>query len=478
MGMNTLNKENKTMFECKICHENFEKITALTTHIQFHHKDYTTQSYYDKFLKKQEEGICPTCGGPTPFRGLIKGYQKFCSNKCVWQDPEVKAKRAESISKLSDEQVREWRQKNIEAHKNADGKCISYEELEKRQKRSEESFKKYFEKSDCTFISYDQESQRVTFQCRKCGNESTYVRSLVDRMARNDDYTICCHCYNRKSVSTAEREIRDLIKTIYTGDIITNDRNILGNRELDIVLPDKKIAIEYDGLHWHNENIVEPKYHLKKTEECESKNYQLIHIFEDEWKFKRDIVVSRLKSILGNNERIYARDTECIEIQFEECKKFLELNHIQGNCVSQWRYGLILNHELVAVMTFGKSRFSDEYELLRFANKTGIDIVGGASKLLSHFLKDNEEIRKIVSFADRRWSRGKLYEALGFRFVRKTNPSYYYIVDHKRVNRMKFQKSNLVKMGYSPGKTEHEIMNEHGYYRIYDCGTLKYELTR
>ena len=118
------------MYECKICGKaDFEKITQLTTHIQFHHKDYTSQCYYDKFLKRTGDGICPTCGGPTPFRGLIKGYQKFCSNKCVWQDPEVKAKRAESISNLTDEQVREWRQKNIESHKNDDGKCISYEEL-------------------------------------------------------------------------------------------------------------------------------------------------------------------------------------------------------------------------------------------------------------------------------------------------------------------------------------------------------------
>lgn len=477
--MNPLNEENKTMFECKICGRNdFEKITALTTHIQFHHKDYTAQSYYDVFLKKSGEGICQTCGGPTPFRGLIKGYQKFCSNKCVWQDPAVKAKRAESISKLTEEQVREWRQKNIESHKNADGKCISYEELEKRQKRSEESFKKYFEKADCEFISYNQESQSVTFRCNKCGNESTYVRSLIDRMARTADYTICHFCNNRKSVSTPERELREFLSSIYHGKISLNDRKILDRRELDIVIPDKKLAIEYDGFYWHNENIVSSKYHIEKTESCEAAGYKLIHIFEDEWRDKRPIVESRLRGILGLNDRIYARETECRELSYEESREFLEENHIQGSCMSKWRYGLFYNDHLVAVMTFGKSRFEDGFELLRFCNKLNTNVVGGAGKLLARFRADHPEIEKIVSYADRRWSVGDLYEKLRFKLVQKTDPSYFYIVNHQRKSRLQFQKHKLVAEGADPSLSEHEIMKQKKCSRIYDCGTLKYEWTR
>lgn len=466
------------MFECKICHENFEKITQLTTHIQFHHKDYTVRSYYDEFLKKPRKGICPTCGGPTPFRGLIKGYQKFCSNKCVWQDPEVKAKRAESISKLTEEQVRGWRLKNIDAHKNADGKCISYEELEKRQKRSEESFKKYFDKADCEFISYDQEAQRVTFRCRKCGNEATYVRSLIDRMARTEDYGICHFCNNRKSVSTPERDLRKFLTDSYQGKILLNDRKILDGKELDIVLPEKKLAIEYDGFYWHNENVVSSKYHLEKTEACESEGYRLIHIFEDEWRDKRPIVESRMRGILGLNDRIYARKTECKEISYEESRKFLEDNHIQGSCMSKWRYGLFYHDQLVAVMTFGKSRFEDGFELLRFCNKVNTNVVGGAGKLLARFRADHPEIEKIVSYADRRWSAGGLYEKLGFKLAQKTDPSYFYIVNHERKSRLQFQKHKLVAEGADPSLSEHEIMKQRKRPRIYDCGTLKYELTR
>jgi hypothetical protein len=63
-------------------------------------------------------------------------------------------------------------------------------------------------------------------------------------------------------------------------------------------------------------------------------------------------------------------------------------------------------------MTFGKSRFKDEFEMLRFCNKKYLNIVGGASKLFSHFLNDHNEILEVISYADRRWSIGNLYTKL------------------------------------------------------------------
>lgn len=128
-------------------------------------------------------------------------------------------------------------------------------------------------------------------------------------------------------------------------------------------------------------------------------------------------------------------------------------------------------------MTFGKSRFNEnEFELLRFCNKLFTNVVGGASRLLSHFKKMHPEIQEIVSYADRRWSRGQLYEKLGFKKEYVTDPNYYYIVDRKRKNRMLFQKHKLVADGADPNKTEREIMKEKGFKRIYDCGSIKYSL--
>lgn len=229
------------------------------------------------------------------------------------------------------------------------------------------------------------------------------------------------------------------------------------------------------GVYWHNELHKPSNFHLWKTEECEKQGIQLIHIFEDEWAYKQEIVKSRLKGLLGCNERIFARKTYCKEITFAESKKFLDANHIQGNCISKYNYGLFYNDELVSVMTFGKSRYAKgRMELLRFANKLYTNVIGGASKLFKHFLNDHPEISEIDSYADRRWSIGNLYETLDFKRISVTSPSYFYVVNGVRENRMKYQKHKLVKEGYDANKTEHEIMLEREIYRIYDCGNIKF----
>ena len=263
-------------------------------------------------------------------------------------------------------------------------------------------------------------------------------------------------------------------------------RDIIPPYELDIYIPDKKIAIEYDGLHWHSEIHNENKnYHLNKTLECEKQGIRLIHIFEDEWLYKQEIVKSRLKNILGiTNERIYARKCILKEISSKESFDFLEKNHIQGSSMSMFRYGLYYNDELVSLMTFGRLRqtkknnidYDNEYELLRFCNKLNTTVVGGASKLLKHFIKIKRPL-KIISYADRRWSDGHLYETLGFTHTHDSRPNYFYVVGQHRENRFKYRKGELVKQGFDSSKSEHEIMLERKIYRIYDCGTMVFEMT-
>ena len=81
---------------------------------------------------------------------------------------------------------------------------------------------------------------------------------------------------------------------------------------------------------------------------------------------------------------------------------------------------------------------------------------------------------EITTYADRSISQGKLYETLGFNFIGKTNPNYYYIIDGIRHHRFNYRKDLLVKQGYNINKTEHEIMIDRKIYRIYDSGNLKF----
>ena len=288
----------------------------------------------------------------------------------------------------------------------------------------------------------------------------------------------CGFIYTKK-----EQEIKDFLKTLNV-NIIENDKTILGGLELDILLPDHNLAIEFDGLYWHNEIYKSSNFHLNKTELALKKGITLIHIFEDEWDFKQDIVKSRLKNFLKLSEnKIHGRKCLIKEVDSKECGKFLDDNHLQGNTNGSIRYGLYNNNNLVSVMMFNKPRLGignnselNSYELTRFCNKINCSVMGSASKLLNHFITEYNPL-KIISYADRRWSSGNLYETLNFKKKHFNNPNYWYIIGYKRKHRFGFRKHILQKEGYDTvNKTEHVIMLERKIYRIYDCGTICYEL--
>jgi hypothetical protein len=281
----------------------------------------------------------------------------------------------------------------------------------------------------------------------------------------------------------SEKELKEFIINLGI-DIIENTKKIINPLELDIFMPSHNLAIEYNGLYWHSDLYKDKNYHLNKTELCEAKGIQLIHIFEDEWLFKKDIVKSRLKNILGLiDNKIYARKTVIREVSSKDSKDFLNTNHIQGYINSSIKLGLYYNDELVSLMVFGNLRKSlgsksvdGVYELLRFCNKLNTSVIGGADKLLQYFIKTHKP-KEIISYADRRWSRGNMYEKLLFTKTHTSKPNYFYVVNDKRENRFNYRKDVLVKEGYDKNKTEYEIMKDRGINRIYDCGSICFKKT-
>ena len=100
----------------------------------------------------------------------------------------------------------------------------------------------------------------------------------------------------------------------------------------------------------------------------------------------------------------------------------------------------------------------------------GYNVVGGASKLLSYFIKEYNS-KRIVSYADKDWSVGSLYYTLGFENIAESKPDYKYIVGDKRVHKSKYRKSKL-----KTTLTEKQATEKIGISRIYDCGKIKFEL--
>lgn len=290
------------------------------------------------------------------------------------------------------------------------------------------------------------------------------------------------------NVSKGELEILEFIRTI-DPDVKNSVKTLISPYQLDIYSEKYRIAIEYNGLAYHSETFgkKDKNYHLTKTILCEEKNIKLIHIFEDEWHFRKEIVKTKIESIFGKKtDRIGARKCVIKPVIPEEKNNFLNKNHIQGEDRSLHNIGLYYSKELVAIMTFCRPRIFmghkkyelGEYELSRYA--TSKSIIGGASKLLNYFIKKHNP-KKIISYADRRWSsniNNTMYDMLGFKKVRINKPNYWYLKHYKiRSHRYGFTKQRIInELGGDPNKTEIQNMLELGYDRIWDCGTIKYEL--
>ena len=352
--------------------------------------------------------------------------------------------------------------------------CNKNEVSKQRRKTNEEYIedvkKVWGDKYGTEHIHYISSNQFVTPTCPVHGDFKIEANSFLQGHGCPYHYT---------NFSKSEKEILDFVRNECGFEDASSDRKTLGSRnEIDIFIPEKSIGFEYDGLYWHSELTKDKKYHLDKTNKCKEHGVTLYHIFEDEWKYKRDIVESMIENILGKTpNRIFARKCKVMEVTSKECSDFLINNHIQGNCYGKVRIGLYYNEELVSVMLLGHSRHfagsgKEEWELLRMCSKIHYSIVGGSSKMFSYFIKTYNP-QSIITFADKRWSVGNVYHKLGFMLYNESKPNYYYIIGDKRYYRYNFRKQILIsKYGCPQDMTEKEFCYQQKWYRIYDCGCL------
>lgn len=265
------------------------------------------------------------------------------------------------------------------------------------------------------------------------------------------------------------------------------NRQLLGGKEIDILIESKRIGIEFNGLKWHTELFghKDKFYHLNKTLTCNEYGYKLIHIFEDEYVQHKDIVYSKLRHLLGLDyllPKIGGRKITVKDIYSYEAKAFLNHYHIQGFSPSSVYLGGYFNDELIAVMAFKHGNLKNKnWELTRFATKDTYIYQGVASKMFKHFTRTYSP-QIIISFADRRWTIDKddnLYVKLGFRLVSENAPDYRYYSDRidkfRRFHKMAFNKKKLSnEYGFPINMTEKEMTKELGLDRIWDCGLLKF----
>lgn len=319
----------------------------------------------------------------------------------------------------------------------------------------------------------------VSLSCLNCSNPFEFTAQyLTESKFRKD---ICPYCREQKTKSIAEVEILDFVRTIVKTTVLSGNRSQIFPLELDIYLPDQKIAIEYCGLYWHSElRGKQQDYHLTKLRLCQEKGIRLVTIFEDEWTHHPVLVKSRLRTILGcTNNIIAARKCQVKEIDNGTARTFCQINHSQGAGSASISLGLYYLNALVSVMTFSKPSISKgsksslptEWELNRFCTLIDHRIVGGASRLFSKFVREHLPT-KIITYADLRWNTGNLYQVLNFELVGQTPPNYWYIdfAQTKRIHRFGKRKNS----GDNPALTEWQNRQLQGWDRIWDCGNTKW----
>lgn len=278
--------------------------------------------------------------------------------------------------------------------------------------------------------------------------------------------TVCNPIGDLKSIK--EKELLEFIKSIYNGKIIKSYRDSL---EIDIYLPDLNLGFEFNGLYYHSNKFKENNYHFYKNKYFFEKEIRIIHIWEDDWDYKRDILESQIKNWLKLIEnKIFARKCEVREIKESKiATEFLNKNHIQGKVNSNLKLGLYHKDELVSLMTFnhyeGRNKMKTvDWNINRFCNIKGYNVIGAASKIFKYFI-NNYTTNRVISYSDNDWSLGDLYKNLGFKKVNESYPDYKYIFKGKRVHKSRFRKS---KTGIS--ESELELL------KIYDSGKSKWEI--
>jgi hypothetical protein len=360
------------------------------------------------------------------------------------------------LTKETDHRIAAVSKKISESYKlRIAGKRLSEEEVSQRIKGA-----------NFTFISGEYKTRKKSklyVKCNVC--EKDQYRTLYSI----DESLACFYCQPKES--KAQLEINDFILSLGI-ETILSDRDVLSPKELDIYIPSKNVAIEYNGLFWHSERYLQKEYHSDKTEKCNEKNIQLIHIFEDEWRDKKEIVKSLLRNKLGvGNNRIYARKCEVKQVSTKDRKIFFNENHIDGDTRSKIAFGLYYDDQLVSCLSLRKpfhKKWKDYYEVSRSATAKNITVIGGLSKLsktASRYAHLSDK-KGLLSYVDTHYGNGNGYKKSGYTHHSTTGNMFWWTDNVRRYNRFKIRADSKNSL------SESEVAKKENMIRIYGCKNL------
>jgi len=354
--------------------------------------------------------------------------------ECSLQIPEVKEKAKQTkLAKYGSENYT-----NREKFKDTINKRYGVSDLshlpdwEKKSKATRLANVSTYEKeNDCTNLNVLVKQYGVGWTLQPLFKEITFKVDSRTYVKNSDIAKIID--YVETVGSHLEKDIYEYVKSLYSGEIIRRSRKIIPPQEIDIYIPEKKLAIEVNGTYFHStKKGVVKNYHFDKSKACQEQGIRLIHIYEWEWIQYPEKIKQLLNIALGNVTKIYARNCEVKEISNAEAKPFNEKTHLQGHRPAQVTYGLFYKGELVQLMSFSKTKYNrnlgdNDWEIIRGCPGSNNVVIGGVSKLFKHFIEDYKP-NKVFSYCDFNKFDGKSYLALGMKFVGYTGPNKWWVM--------------------------------------------------
>lgn len=269
----------------------------------------------------------------------------------------------------------------------------------------------------------------------------------------------------------------EVLKTIKN---IHHKAQLLINKQYDIINCNDRFFIHLIPIA----NRYEAKELVKLQVKFQLDGLFLIQLWEDVWLTKSKQVTSRIRSFLGLNESFHGRKAKVVSLSIAEVTDFLNCNHLQGYIKAKYNFGLIGDGEIIAAANFSDKRLmkfkSKDYfsaELVRFASKDGLTIVGGLSKLIKHFLKE-VHVNDLMTYADRDWSLGKGYDKLGFELTHVTEPAFLYINQKNLIRYFphRLPKNVLCDFEKQDILNLEDYLAANSYIKIFNTGNFKYHL--
>lgn len=240
-------------------------------------------------------------------------------------------------------------------------------------------------------------------------------------------------------ISKGENEVKEFVESLGFKTERKYIKGMKASGEIDIFIPQKNIGIEFNGSIWHSVNFGNKsvKYHFDKTKLAKEQGIELIHVWEDLWHTKKDLVKTILKHRLGKNneERIFARKCEVKEIDLQSYKDFCIKNHIQGYRLASVKLGLFYNGNLVQIASFAKTKDGKyDYEWIRGCPASNNSVIGGTSKIFKYFV-NKWKPKTVLCYADLNLFNGDGYKKCGFILTGLTGPNKFYVKGFTRIER-------------------------------------------